>query len=129
MIRRLAMGSNAVSTVGDLPLSSATVAGPLVFVSGQVPADNSPVVDDEDLAARVRDMLDNLDAVLLHAGSSRQHVVRANVYLTDESHFPVLNREFAAHFAGHLPARTTVCISLFGLLMEIDCIAVTEAEA
>jgi 2-iminobutanoate/2-iminopropanoate deaminase len=51
-------------------------------------------------------------------------VVRCNGYLTSKDQLEPYNKIYAEFFGGHRPARTSICVELWGLDLEIDCIAV-----
>ncbi|HET9052096.1 MAG TPA: Rid family detoxifying hydrolase [Candidatus Dormibacteraeota bacterium] len=108
------------------PYSHAAIAGDLVFLSGQLPVDpvtGALVVGD--FAARVRQTLVNLDAVLDGIGLDRTCVVRCGVYLTDMAQYAAMNDVYAAHFGDRLPARTCIGVTALalGADVEIDAIA------
>ncbi len=109
------------------PYSPATVFERLVFVSGQgarVPATNA--LAGADIESQTEQCLKNVDAILVAAGSSLQHVLRCGVFLIDIGEFDRMNAVYERVFAGHRPARTTVQaagLPAAGLRVEIDCIA------
>ncbi len=108
------------------PYSQAVVAGGLVFVSGQIPLD--PASGEPEVGGfgdRVRRALENLDAVLRAAGSSRERVVKVTVYLTDMARFAELNRVYAEFFGDHRPARAVVEVAALpkGAPVEIEAVA------
>ena len=111
------------------PYSPATVFERLVFVSGQgarVPATN--VLSGPDIESQTEQCLRNVEAILVAAGSSLQHVLRCGVFLTDMSEFQKMNAAYSSAFGAHRPARTTVQVSKLpheGLRVEIDAIAYT----
>ncbi len=64
------------------PYSPAIVWDKLVFVSGQGPLDpGSGNAVDGDIAAQTARSLANIEALLKEAGSSREKVLKVNVYL------------------------------------------------
>ena len=105
------------------PYSQAVVSGNLVFVSGQLPVSATTEYQPETFKEQVRQTLLNLGAALSAAGSDLDHVIKVNGYLTEPSQLEPYN-EVYAEILGHAPpARTTVCVSLWGVALEIDCIA------
>lgn len=116
---------NAPHAVG--PYSQAVVTGNLVFCSGQI----ALVPETGDLLAgnvqaQTEQVCRNLAAVVAAAGSSLDHVVKAEVFLKDMNDFAVMNEVYATYFNGNvLPARTTVEVAQLpkGALVEIACIA------
>jgi len=109
------------------PYSPATTLDRLVFVSGQgarVPATNA--LAGSDIESQTEQCLRNVEAILLAAGSSLQHVLRCGVFLIDMREFDRMNAVYERLFSPHRPARTTVQaagLPLEGLRVEIDCIA------
>ena len=109
------------------PLSQAIKVGDLVFTSGQGPLDPATNEMPADFAAQTRQVLDNLVAVFLAAGSRKDLIVKCTCYLSDRANFPTFNRVYREFFADCpvLPARTTVVTQLVreGVLVEIDAVA------
>jgi 2-iminobutanoate/2-iminopropanoate deaminase len=109
------------------PYAPATVFERLVFVSGQgarVPATNA--LAGADIESQTEQCLRNVEAILVAAGSSLQHVLRCGVFLIDMGEFDRMNRVYERVFAGHRPARTTIQAAGLpeaSLRVEIDCIA------
>lgn len=126
MIRRVDTAPGLPPAVG--PYSQAVVAGGLVFTTGQVPAgpDGAAPAGVED---QVRQCLDNLSTVLTAAGSSLANVVKVNAYLTDPAQREPFNRVYAEYFGAAKPARTTVCVSIWEIAMEVECVAVVDGKA
>jgi reactive intermediate/imine deaminase len=105
------------------PYSQAVVANGMVFTSGQIPARTSMQDQPEDLAGKVRQTLANLETILLEAGSDLAHVAKVTTYLTDPEQLPVYNRVYAEVFGSTLPARTSCCVGIWDIALEIECIA------
>ena len=120
---------NAPKAIG--PYSQAVVldAGrQLVFVSGQVPLDPATgKLVEGDMAVLTNRVLDNVEAILLAAGSSLDKVLRADIFLTDlKNDFAAMNAAYGQRFNGVVaPARQTVEVSTLplGAKIEISCIA------
>ena len=98
-----------------------------MFVAGQ--GARTPATDalaGPDIESQTEQCLRNVEAILVAAGSSLQHVLRCGVFLIDMSEFDRMNRVYERVFADHKPARTTVqaaALPAEGLRVEIDCIA------
>ena len=109
------------------PYSPATVFDRLVFVSGQGARDpKTGVLAGTDVETQTEQCLKNVEAILIAAGSSLQHVLRCGVFLIDISEFSKMNEVYARMFGDHRPARTTIQAAALpgpGLRVEIDCIA------
>jgi 2-iminobutanoate/2-iminopropanoate deaminase len=111
------------------PYSSALRAGPLLFVSGQVPFD--PATGNMvggDIQAQTRRVLQNVGALLEAAGLSFRSVVRTTVFLADMNDFAAMNEVYQTFFAEPYPARSTVQAARLprDARIEIDAIAAYE---
>lgn len=111
------------------PYSQGTFAEGFVFVSGQIPLNpNSGALVEGDIKAKTKQVIDNIEAILHAAGSSLQHVVRADIFLKNlKRDFAQVNEEYAKRFNGPVaPARQTIEVSELplGADIEISCIAV-----
>lgn len=123
-IERFVSAPGVPAAVG--PYVQATSAGGFVFTTGQIPA--APGQETGTFEDEVRATLGHLESVLTAAGSGLDHIVKVNTYLSSHDQLDPYNRVYATFFAGHRPARTTVCVGLWGVSMEIDCIAVVKTE-
>jgi 2-iminobutanoate/2-iminopropanoate deaminase len=124
-ITRIESAPGVPAAVG--PYVQATSAGGFVFTTGQIPAapGQSTGTFEDDVHATLR----NLEAVLQAAGSDLDHVVKVNTYLSSPDQLAPYNQAYETFFAGRRPARTTVCVGLWGVSLEIDCVAVVRPEA
>jgi 2-iminobutanoate/2-iminopropanoate deaminase len=108
------------------PIAQAIRAGNLLFVSGQGPLNAQREVVSAEIGAQTRQTLENLRAILAHAGASFANVVNMRVCLRDVADFPKFNEAFGEVMAGEKVTRT--CIGgtphRTGVNVEIDCIAV-----
>ena len=104
--------------------SHAIVANGFVYVSGQGPADPKTGVAPDSFAEQVRQTLRNVQTILKGAGADFKDVVKVNAYLTDLTRFPEYNAIYKEFFPSEPPARTTIGCQLFGIQVEIDCVAV-----
>jgi 2-iminobutanoate/2-iminopropanoate deaminase len=100
----------------------------LIFVSGQLPIDpKTGKLVEGDIVILTRQVLDNIEAILISAGSSLQNVVKTEVFLKNLSDFRGMNEEYAKRFMGsNAPARQTIQVAdlPLGSPLEISCIAV-----
>ena len=97
-----------------------------VYTSGQIPLDpRTGALVEGGIAAQVRQVLENLAAVLAAAGTSLPKVVKTTVYLTDLGDFQKMNEVYAEYFREEKPVRSTVGVAALprGALVEIDVIA------
>lgn len=108
------------------PYSHAIVANGFVYASGQGPVNPETASAPDGFEDQVRQTFENLKTILEAAGSDLQSVVKVNAYLTDLTRFAQFNDVYKEFFSGEPPARTTVGADLLGILVEIDCVAVTR---
>jgi 2-iminobutanoate/2-iminopropanoate deaminase len=107
------------------PYSQAIKAGPLVFLSGQIPLDpKSMEIVSDDVAAQTHQVFKNLIAVADAAGGSLSNAAKLTIYLTDLGDFAVVNEIMAGYFSEPYPARATIQVSALpkGARVEIDAV-------
>lgn len=109
--------------------SQAVKAGNAVFLSGQIPLvpETMEMVKGE-IDMQIRQVFENLKAVVTAAGGSFSDIVKLTVFLTDLTHFPVVNEIMTQYFTEPYPARAVVEVSKLpkGALVEMDGIMVLE---
>ena len=109
--------------------SQAIQCGNTVYLSGQIPLDPSTMeLCSDDIFLQIKQVLDNLQAVCEAAGGSLAQIVKLNVYLTDLSHFPLINEVMAQYFTAPYPARAAIGIAALprGSQVEMDGIMVVR---
>ncbi|KAJ1736231.1 hypothetical protein LPJ61_000015 [Coemansia biformis] len=124
MSRNIVATKNAPAAFG--PYSQAIVANGLVFVSGQIPAKpDTNEIEVHDVASQTEQVLANLEAVLIAAGSSIKNVVKTTCFLVDMNEWPTMNEVYGKVFHTDPPARSTVEVSKLpkGAKVEIEAIA------
>jgi enamine deaminase RidA (YjgF/YER057c/UK114 family) len=92
-----------------------------VYLCGQVCADAT-----KGIAEQTQTMLDKVDLLLDQAGSSREHMLSATIYIKDMKDFSEMNEVWDAWVPeGHAPARACVEASMAreALLVEISVVA------
>ena len=115
---------------GTFPFSGAVVAGPFVFVSGQVGSDPKTGTTPSGFRAQTQNALENIQGKLSKAGCSLNDVVKATVFLSDIRGFDEMNEAYRAAFAPDFPARSTIEAHLARpeFLVEIEVIAFHPRE-
>jgi reactive intermediate/imine deaminase len=118
---------NAPAAIGTY--SQAVRADNTVYLSGQIPLkpDTMSMVDG-DMRVQIRQVLDNLAAVAAAAGGNLNQAVRFTVYLTDLSHFPLVNEVMAEVLQEPYPARAAVGVKELpkGAAVEMDAVLVLD---
>ncbi|CCD06104.1 TPA: RidA family protein [Legionella pneumophila] len=112
--------------------SQAIKSGEIVFLSGQIPLDPETMqICSDDIKLQITQVLENLSAVCEEAGGSLGNIAKLNVYLTDLSHFPLINEAMSRYFSEPYPARAAIEVSALpkGAKVEMDGILVLSASA
>lgn len=125
------LGASPLSSDGSSrPISVATVAGNLVFVSGQVPLTEAGTIVEGDITVQTRQVFQRLEAALALAGCTLVDVAKTTVWLADAADFRAFNQAYMECFGTHRPARSTVQARLMvDALVEIEAIALKPAVA
>ena len=123
MSKQIVSTSAAPAAIG--PYSQAVRAGNTLWLSGQVPLD--PVTKElvqGDIETQARRVFDNIKAVVAAAGANLDAVVKTTIFLTDLSHFALVNKVMAEYFREPYPARSTVGVAALprGAQVEVECI-------
>jgi len=123
MSKQVISTANAPAAIGTY--SQAVRVGDTIWVSGQIPLD--PLTKEMvggDIEAQTRQVFANLNAIVAAAGATFDDVVKANVYLTDLSHFALVNKVMAEHFREPYPARAAIGVASLprGAQIEVECI-------
>lgn len=127
MRRGVVTTEKAPKAVG--PYVQGVKAHGFLFTAGQIGLDPATgKLVEGGIEAQTRRVLENLKAVVEAAGSSFKQAVKTTVYLTDLSHFQVMNQIYASYFEGQSPARSTVGVAQLplGALVEIELVALLE---
>ncbi len=98
-----------------------------VYLSGQIPlVPDTMTLVAGGIEAQVEQVFHNLAAVCDAAGGTLADLVKLNIYLTDLSHFGVVNEIMARHLQEPYPARAAIGISELpkGSLVEMDGVMV-----
>jgi reactive intermediate/imine deaminase len=123
MSRKIIQTDNAPRAIGTY--SQAVACGTTVYLSGQIPLDpESGDLVEGDMRAQITRVFDNLQAVAEAAGGGLKDVAKLNVFLTDLSHFPLVNEIMASYFSEPYPARAAVGVAALpkGAAVEMDAI-------
>lgn len=92
-----------------------------IYLCGQVCKDAN-----ENITRQTETMLEKVDELLLEAGSSREHMLSATIYIKTMEDFAAMNAVWDAWVPqGHAPARACVQASMARpeLLVEISVVA------
>jgi enamine deaminase RidA (YjgF/YER057c/UK114 family) len=102
-------------------MSRIVIHNDTVYPCGQVAADANA-----DIREQTRTMLEKVDTLLAQAGSDREHLLSATVYIRDMKDFAGMNEVWDAWVpVGHAPARACVEARMARpeLLVEVSVVA------
>ncbi len=109
--------------------SQAIKAGATVYLSGQIPLDPETMeLVAGDMRTQIERVFRNLQAVAGAAGGGLADIVRLTVYLTDLSHFALVNEVMVTFFSEPFPARAAVGVATLpkGATVEVDAVMVLD---
>ena len=106
-------------------------SGRLVFVAGQIGWNPETCqFETDDLAAQVRQTLENIVAVLKEAGAEPRHLVRLTWYITDKAAYIAARKEIGRAYreviGRHFP---TMALLVVAALLEDRALVEIEATA
>jgi enamine deaminase RidA (YjgF/YER057c/UK114 family) len=103
--------------------SKVVEAGSTVYTAGIIPTDLS-----KDVKGQTAEVLAEIDRLLALAGTSKAHVVQANIWLNDIRHREAMNEVWIAWVGGAANAPVRACVEAKlvdpKMLVEIAVIAV-----
>lgn len=125
MDRKTIKTDKAPAAIG--PYSQAVVTQNMVYTAGQIGLD--PLTGKfvgEDVQSQTRQVLRNLEEVLIAAGTNFNNVIKTTIYVKDMADFSEVNTIYQENFGDDPPARSTVQAAALPLnaLVEIDMIAI-----
>lgn len=124
MNKRIIQTQNAPAPIG--PYNQAIEAGGMLFISGQIALDpQTGTLIMDTVETETEKVMQNLQAILLEADLSFEHVVKTSIFLSDMAHFTTVNTIYARYFSANYPARETVAVAGLprGVNVEISMIA------
>jgi 2-iminobutanoate/2-iminopropanoate deaminase len=128
-VRKAINTKQAPAAIG--PYSQAIQVGSFVFTAGQTAIDpNTGKLVEPDVAVQVRQVMENLRAVLAAAGLTFADVVKTTIFLQDMGDFSTINKIYGEYFTSDPPARSTVQVARLPLggLVEIEMVAYAGKE-
>lgn len=124
MKHKILSTKNAPQAIG--PYSQAVIHNNILYCSGQIGLDpESMVVVEGGVEAETRQVMKNLEQLLLEAGTSFSNVLKCSIYLDDMNNFTAVNEIYGSFFDDNPPARETVAVKTLpkNVKVEISCIA------
>jgi enamine deaminase RidA (YjgF/YER057c/UK114 family) len=102
-------------------MSKIVIHNETIYLSGQVAQDR-----DSDIATQTQQVLDKIEALLVEAGSNKNKILSAQIWLSNIANFAAMNEVWDQWIdEGNQPARATIEARLASpeLLVEIGIIA------
>ena len=125
MQREIISTDKAPQAIGTY--SQAVKIGHTVHLSGQIPlVPETMELVGGDIEKQIRQVFDNLTAVANAAGGSLKDVAKLNIFLTDLSHFPVVNQVMAEYFSEPYPARAAIGVAQLPKAAAVEMDAIME---
>lgn len=108
------------------PFSHGVLLGGTLYLSGRIGLDKETGKIPEDIESEVRNLMEEVRAILAKAGMTMDNLVYVQVFSTDVSLWERFNSVYTTFFDGDLPARAFIGSGplLFGAHFEIQGIAV-----
>jgi 2-iminobutanoate/2-iminopropanoate deaminase len=108
------------------PYVQANQYGNLIYTSGQIPLNKDGVLAGEDIKTQTHQVMKNVEAILVEAGTDMNHLIKTTCFLSDMNNFAAFNEVYASYFDRNLPARSCVEVARLprDVLVEVEVIAV-----
>ena len=107
----------------NLPFSHVVKAGDILYLSSQISCDlQTGFIIPGDVAAQTRRAMDNIEHLLVNAGSSMEHVLRVRVYTRNVSEFDEMNNVYREYFReSEEPVSAFLILSVSDVPPAIQC--------
>ncbi|MFK5986885.1 MAG: RidA family protein [Pseudomonadota bacterium] len=123
MIKKIISTDKAPQAIGTY--SQAVKIDNTVYLSGQIPlVPETMELIEGNMEAQITRVFDNLQAVAQAAGGELKDIVKLNIFLTDLSHFPLVNEVMARYFSQPYPARAAVGVAQLPKASEVEMDAI-----
>ncbi len=126
-MKKIIESSQAPAPIG--PYSQAVLANGVLYVSGQIPIDQSTgELVSGSIEEETEQVMKNLEFILREAGTSFLQVVKCTIFIKNMGDFAKINAVYGTRFNENPPARETVEVSGLpkGVNVEISCIALVD---
>ncbi|MCP3848996.1 MAG: RidA family protein [Gammaproteobacteria bacterium] len=125
MAREIIATDKAPQAIGTY--SQAVKVGSTVYLSGQIPlVPETMEMVDGGMEAQIVRVFDNLTAVAQAAGGDLNDIAKLNIFLTDLSHFPLVNEVMARYFEQPYPARAAIGVASLPKNADVEMDGVME---
>ena len=130
----LIMSLSATATAGlkrypppnpDMPFSLATQVDNIVYLSGQIAADENGQLADN-ITEQSHQVMKNIKSALNSIGLDMEDIFKCTVMIDDIAQWPDFNKVYVQYFSkGALPARSAFGVDglAMGSMLEVECMA------
>lgn len=118
--------SEAPEAVGTY--SQGVIFNGVYYFSGQIGIEPKTGYLAEGVLDQIKQILENIDALLASQNLKRENIIKTTVFLTDLENFGSINEEYKIFFEKPYPARSCVEVSALpkDALVEIEVIAAAD---
>ncbi len=110
---------NAPAPIG--PYNQAILADDTLYISGQICIDpKTNELKNADIKEETLQVMQNLRAILLAAGTGFNNVIKTTIFLTDMNQFAAVNEVYNSFFDGDYPARETVQVGALPKFVNVE---------
>ncbi|MDX1641050.1 MAG: RidA family protein [Balneolaceae bacterium] len=123
-MKKIVKTDKAPAAIG--PYSQAVIFENIVYCSGQIAlAPKTMELVSHSIEEQTKQVMDNIEQVLLEAGSNFSKVLKCSIFLDNMDDFTAVNEIYGTYFQENPPARETVEVSSLPkhAKIEISCIA------
>lgn len=119
-MKKIINTKNAPAPIG--PYNQAILSNGTLYISGQIPLDpETGKLISGDIRKETKQSMENLKAILIEAGMTFEHVVKASIFLSDMNQFSEVNEVYGSYFnAETAPARETVEVANLPKFVNVE---------
>lgn len=109
---------------GQYPFSDAVRVGDTLYMSGQIGFKDGKLVTGG-IKAETKQVLDNIQTVLLKYGYQKSDIIKCSAMLTDMNDFADFNKVYQTELAKPYPVRSAFGVAALaaGASVEVECMA------
>ncbi len=129
MQKEIISTNKAPQAIGTYSQAVAATGGTTVYLSGQIPLiPETMEMVEGNISEQIHRVFKNLTAVCEAAGGGLNDIVKLNIFLTELSHFPIVNEIMAQYFSQPYPARAAIGVKELpkAAQVEMDGVMVIE---
>lgn len=123
-MKKVIFTQEAPAAIG--PYSQAIEVNGMIYTSGQLPVNPTTGEMPKDVEEQAEQSLENVFAILRHAGVDSSKVIKTTVFIKDMNDFPKINKVYERYFAENYPARSCVEVARLpkDAMVEIEVVAI-----